>query len=397
MGYSILQAPTQAGHRGHYFQLRVYLVQHGGGASRPADYFSTQSIFSLAALSTCGRLSVRVSASGASAIGMLASRHAASLAEKCSRYWTPERLRTLCGGKDLPLSPDKTGAPPLLRVLGLMGADGRIGSEAVRKFTQINHLVLEMERELSLHTSRSTKRPMRIVEYAAGQSHLSLLLAYAASHRWQRSAHILAVDRDVKRLLKAQERAHILGFDHMVRYRGCDLQDVGDWADEYARAFPSATHAGPPHCAVALHACDTATDLALAQGLRSKAAVIAVAPCCQAELSRKWSELADRKGGSPHPLGLIHWMPNLRTDAAGLITDAMRIALLRANGYKVTACEFVAPQHTPKNRLIVAKRLQGGTAAHAAVREAGLEEYVSLKSATGGAGIVLENLVAMLS
>eukprot|EP00962_Isochrysis_galbana_P052833 scaffold24286_cov111-Isochrysis_galbana.AAC.2 len=324
---------------------------------------------------------------------MAAARYVASLTDKCARYWTPERLRTLCGGSDFPLSPEKPGAAPLLRVLGLMGADGRIGSEVVRKYTQINKLVLEIERALSSHVSHRTLRPIRIVELAAGQSHLSLLLAYAAAHRWERPVHIVAVDRDPKRLQQAEERAHILGFSGSVRHRRCSIDELRDWPTEYAQAFPSATVSGPPHCAVALHACDTASDSALAQAIRSRAMVIAVAPCCQAELSRKWAALPEREtAGTRHPLGLFHWMPGLRSDAAALVTDAMRIAILRANGYSVTASEFVAPEHTPKNRLIVATRLPSGTAAAAAVAAAGLAEYASLKHATGGAGIALEAL-----
>jgi predicted RNA methylase len=319
------------------------------------------------------------------------TRAAASLSEKCGRYWTPERIRTLCGGRDFPLSPEKPGAAPLLRVLGFMGADGRIGSEVVRKYTQINKLVLEIERALSPHVSHKTRRPMRIVEFAAGQSHLSLLLAYAAAHRWGRPAHIVAVDRDPKRLQQAEERAYILGFSDSLRHRRCSIDEFREWPAEYAQAFPAAALSGPPHCAVALHACDIASDSALAHAMRSRATVIAVAPCCQAELSRKWAALPET-AGPRHPLGLLHWMPGLRSDAAALVTDAMRIAILRANGYSVTASDFVAPEHTPKNRLIVATRLQSGTAAAAAVSAAGLAEYTSLKQATGGAGIALEAL-----
>jgi len=324
---------------------------------------------------------------------MTTTRYAADFASKVGRYWTPERLGTLCGGKDFPLSPDKPGAATLLRVIGLMGADGKIGSEVVRKFTQINKLVLEIESALSVHTQRATPRPVRIVEYAAGQSHLSLLLAFAATNRWKRPAHILAVDRDPKRLAKAGERVHTLGFSHMVQHRTCAIDELRDWPTEYADGFPSAADTGPPHCAVALHACDTASDLALVQALRSKAMVIAVAPCCHAELARKWAVLAQDTDGPRHPLRLIHWMPNLRIETAAHVTDAMRIAVLRANGYTVAASEFVAPEHTPKNRLIVATRLQSGTPAAAAVRRSGAEEYAALKHATGGEGISLEGLL----
>lgn len=338
---------------------------------------------------------------------MSTKRFAASFADAVKLYWTPERLGALCSGKDFPLSPEKPGAAQLLRVLGLIGGDGRIGSEVVRKFKQVNYLVLEIEHALSAHIAQPTKRPMRIIELAAGRSHVSLLLAHSASQRWERPAHILAVDRDPQRVTMAEERAHTLGFSDAIRHRTCAIGELQDWSHEYACAFPGADASGPPHCAVALHACDTASDEALALAVRSRAAVIACAPCCHSELSRKWAGLPIRQADGRHPLGLIHRMPNLRAETAATITDAMRIALLRSSGYAVEASEFVAPEHTPKNRLIIATRLPArnegadeDAARQAArlrstLRRAGREEYTSLKQATGGEGIALEALLGL--
>uniref|UniRef100_A0A6U8IWZ2 Methyltransferase domain-containing protein n=1 Tax=Emiliania huxleyi TaxID=2903 RepID=A0A6U8IWZ2_EMIHU len=325
-----------------------------------------------------------------------ASSFAATFAERSARYWTPERLQALSGGRDLPLSPDKPGAAALLRVIGLMGSDGSIGSEAVRKFRQINLLLLEVERHLAPHASRPTRKPLRVLELASGQSQLSLLLAHAAAHRWGRPAQVLAVDRDVTRVQRAERRAHALGLSHAVVQRRSEIGQLGRWEDEHAAAFPprdgAAAPPGPPHLAVALHACDTASDDALAQAVRARSLLIACAPCCHAQLARRWSELPDRLV-QLHPLRTIHTVPHLRSETAAHVTDAMRVALLRAAGYRVAASEFVAPEHTPKNRLLLAGRLRAGVPATRAAQEEGLAEYVALKSATGGAGIALEGLL----
>src|SRR5690606_35070577 len=106
------------------------------------------------------------------------------------------------------------------------------------------------------------------------------------------------------------------------------------------------------HAVLALHACDTATDDALALGIRRNADVLAVAPCCQAELAQHF-----RKPGSApadSPLAVILHSPNLRREACAVFTDALRLALVRALGYEATATEFIESSHTPRNRLILA-------------------------------------------
>lgn len=198
-----------------------------------------------------------------------ASSFAATFAERSARYWTPERLQALSAGRDLPLSPDKPGAAALLRVIGLMGSDGSIGSEAVRKFRQINLLLLEVERHLAPHASRPTRKPLRVLELASGQSQLSLLLAHAAAHRWGRPAQVLAVDRDATRVQRAERRAHALGLSHAVVQRRSEIGQLGRcekgarvppspfpfsqpsrapsrWEDEHAAAFPPRDGAAAP-------------------------------------------------------------------------------------------------------------------------------------------------------
>jgi hypothetical protein len=134
------------------------------------------------------------------------------------------------------------------------------------------------------------------------------------------------------------------------------------------------------HGVIALHACDTATCDALALGVALQAELIAVAPCCQAELARAWSVLDE--SGEAGAFAPIWGSPHLRRETAAHITDAMRTLLMRSSGYEVLAMELVPSEHTRKNTLIRAIKRSGGDGGARAA-------YEALRVATGGAGIAL--------
>ncbi len=123
--------------------------------------------------------------------------------------------------------------------------------------------------------------------------------------------------------------------------------EVGDIATFAAR--------GPVDLVVSLHACDTATDDALAQGVRWRAPVVLAAPCChhyvQAQL---------RRAATPAPFDLLTRHGILRERLGDALTDAMRAALLRLHGYRVDVVEFVASRHTPRNTMLRAVRTGSG-------------------------------------
>jgi len=102
---------------------------------------------------------------------------------------------------------------------------------------------------------------------------------------------------------------------------------------------------------VALHACDTATDDALAAGIQAGASIILVAPCCQKEIR---PQVNDSTASSPLKDVLRHGIFAERH--AEMVTDSLRALLMERAGYKVRVCEFVAPEHTAKNIMIIATR-----------------------------------------
>lgn len=291
-------------------------------------------------------------------------RWAAALSEAARAHWTEERTRALTGGKRLAVLPAE--APLLLRALGLIRHDGTMPPAQVHKFLQINHVVRILEPALA--ALRDRHPVIRILDAGCGRSYLTLLLAWCARERWRHPVEVLGVDRNPELIAECRRRTALAGLADVVRFEVAALD-----------AVPAAD----VHAVLALHACDTATCDAIALGVARRAELIAVAPCCQAELARAWAELAER-GAAPaaSPAFAPLWRaPHLRRETAAHVTDAMRALLLRAAGYRVTAMEFIAAEHTAKNTLLRAVRAEPDPAARA--------EYDALVAATGGRGLAL--------
>lgn len=303
---------------------------------------------------------------------------AEAFAERARAYWTEERTADLARGKRLALLPAE--APDLLRALGLLHRDASMPPRQRRKFFQINHLVAMLGPPLrELAASRDT---IRVVDAACGRSYLTLLLAWVLHHGHEKRVEVLGVDRSEALVAESTRRTEIAGLDDIVRHHAAPLDalDVWSaWSATFGEPTPGST--APIDVVVALHACDTATDDALVLGVELGATLLAAAPCCQAELARKWEVLAV-EGTSP--LAPIHRTPHLRRETAALVTDTMRQLLLTASGYETSALELVPSEHTPKNLLLRAMR-RGGRSDEA------LAEYERLREATGGAGIALRD------
>jgi SAM-dependent methyltransferase len=250
----------------------------------------------------------------------------------------------------------------LLRALGLMRDDASIPPAQVRKYFQINHMVALLGpalRELRALPS------MRLLDAGCGRSYLTLLLAWCARHVWRQPLEVLGIDRDPALIAEARRRTELAGLDDVVHL------EVGDLATVRPRGVNGV---------VALHACDTATCDALALGIELEATMLAVAPCCQAELARGWASLAER--GIEGAFAPVWRAPQLRRETAADVTDAMRVELIRAAGYDVTAMEFVPAEHTRKNTLLLAIRRGERDPSHRAA-------YEALRDATGGVDIQL--------
>jgi methyltransferase family protein len=118
-----------------------------------------------------------------------------------------------------------------------------------------------------------------------------------------------------------------------------------------AGTIGNANLSATPDLVLALHACDTATDEALARAIGWEASWVLAAPCCHHDIA---AQLKGRP--APEPYGEVARHAILRERLADVLTDALRAALLRLNGYKVDVVEFVDSAHTPRNLLLRARR-----------------------------------------
>lgn len=208
--------------------------------------------------------------------------------------------------------------------------------------------------------------PLRVVDLGCGNAYLTF-----AAYRYlsERGLDVSLVGVDVREDQRERNTAlaERLGWADRVRFVAGTIVDAAvDGAD----------------VVLALHACDTATDEALARSVRWEAAYVLAAPCCHHDIA---AQLRTSRAPSPYPLLTRHAI--VRERFADVLTDALRAALLRLHGYQVDVVEFVDSVHTARNLLLRARRT--GAAPTPAQRL----EYANL-TAAWGVTPALERLLA---
>lgn len=216
-------------------------------------------------------------------------------------------------------------AIPFLVELGIMTSDGRVHAKKQDKYRQINRF-LEMVTDVLAYLPED--RELTIVDFGCGKSYLTFALYHLLAVEQERAIRIIGLDLKADVIEFCSKLADRLGYDKLSFLVG----DIADY-EELREA----------DMVVTLHACDTATDAALAKAVNWGASVIMSVPCCQHELFR---QVRNDKLTPLLSQGL------LKERFAALATDAARGTLLEALGYQVHMLEFVDPEHTPKNLLI---------------------------------------------
>jgi hypothetical protein len=228
-------------------------------------------------------------------------------------------------------------SPELLRELHLLGRDGALHADSLRKLKQVNHLVQLLEP--ALLDVRQRHPDGVLVDAGAGNAYLAFVL-YELFLRDPESREVLyCVEPREELRRRAEERATKLGFERM----------------KFLQA--GVAHAPLPervHLLMALHACDTATDDAIAAALRRDADHIAVVPCCQAEVA---AQLKEQPAAAAQPWPLLWAHPIHRREAGAHLTNVVRALLLESFGYQVTVTELTGWEHSLKNELILARRV----------------------------------------
>lgn len=228
----------------------------------------------------------------------------------------------------------------LLKELHILTREGKLNQDSRRKLKQVYHLFQFIE-PLLQEFSQAEHAPT-LADHGAGKSYLGFIL-YDLYFKALGRGHIYGIEWRADLVEKSSLLAHRLNFERMS-FLNLSVADSTE-ATELPEAIDMVT---------ALHACDTATDDAIAFGLQKKARAMVLVPCCQAEVAA-----CLRQGKalqlSRTPLAEL-WRHPLHTRELGSqITNVLRCLYLEANGYQVTVTELVGWEHSMKNELIIAK------------------------------------------
>jgi hypothetical protein len=228
----------------------------------------------------------------------------------------------------------------LLKELHIVTREGRINQDSRRKLKQVHHLYQFIEK-LLLELPAEGGHPT-LADHGAGKSYLGFIL-YDLFFQPRGVGHIYGIETRAELVEKSRELARRLGFERMsfLHLSAAEAADAAQLPDRI-------------DLVTALHACDTATDDAIAFGLRKHARFMVLVPCCQAELA---SVLREQKALalSRTPLAEL-WRHPLHTRELGSqVTNVLRCLYLEAMGYQVTVTELVGWEHSMKNELILAR------------------------------------------
>jgi SAM-dependent methyltransferase len=225
---------------------------------------------------------------------------------------------------------------PVLLALGISDERGKVKPSRQAKYRQVEEFLRELAAAVDDAVGRlhpTPDRPLRVVDLGCGNAYLTF-----AAHAWLSRVRRIPV-RVVGVDVKEQSRRH--------NTEVADRLGVSDEVSFVTAGIDEVTLDDAPDVVLALHACDTATDDALARAVGWGAPLVLAAPCCHHDVSR---QLRDHP--APEPYALLTRDGILRERFADTLTDALRAALLRTRGYRVDVVEFVGSKHTPRNTLI---------------------------------------------
>ena len=232
---------------------------------------------------------------------------------------------------------------PVLHAIGITDHEGNVKPSRNAKYRQVEEFlrILAHAVDSALESGRldspTDATPLRIVDLGCGNAYLTFAaFAYLAGTRGL-PVRMVGVDSRARSRAHNAELAAELGYERELTF--------------VEGTIAEAETEQPPDVVLALHACDTATDEALARAVRWQAPVVLAAPCCHHDLQRQM-----RAATPPEPYRLVLQHGILRERMADVLTDTFRAALLRQHGYRVDVVEFVGSRHTPRNVLLRATR-----------------------------------------
>ncbi len=262
------------------------------------------------------------------------------------------------------LSHDRTksrlldASDPYLVAIGISDAKGHVKHSKMDKYKQVEEFLRLLMPTLSAAISAgqihqpSENNPLIIVDLGCGHAYLTF-----AAHQYLRSqgmtVKVIGIDVRTAARDRNNEIARQLGIEKTIEFRAEEIADT---------TIKSAD------VSIALHACDTATDDAIAWTINSDARLALIAPCCHHDIQAQMNEI-------PEPWSLITRNGIMKERLGDLLTDALRMQIMKLRGYRVEAIEFIGGEHTPRNLMIRAVKT-GAMADQAETRK--YEELVAL-------------------
>ncbi len=237
-------------------------------------------------------------------------------------------------------------ADNLLKEISIMSMEGKIKNDKIRKYNQIDHYV-ELFDEMLNKLPRN--KVINILDCGCGKSYLSFVLNYYLTEVKKIKCHFIGLDYKESVIESSKKMANNLGYRNMDFY----TTDIKDYVPK-----------NKINVVMSLHACDTATDMALALGIKLDSDAIIAVPCCHREILSQYKY-------EPFKNILKHGV--FKSRMADILTDGMRSLMLEAKGYDVSVVEYISPLETPKNLMIRAVKTTDE-------KEELMDEYFNLMS-----------------
>ncbi len=240
-------------------------------------------------------------------------------------------------------------ASDLLAEIGILAKNGKIKNDKIRKYNQIDYFVELMG---GIIDELGDKEEITVLDCACGKSYLSFVMNFYLREILKKKCHFIGVDYSEVVIDASKRIASNLKYNNM-EFIQADLRNY----------MPDRKI----DIVISLHACDVATDMALALGIRAKARAIVCVPCCHKDILKQYSY---------EPFHAITKHGILKARLADTLTDGLRSAYLEGVGYKVSLVEYISPLETPKNIMI--RALYTGKK-----NQKSMDEYEQLKAMLG--------------
>ena len=258
-------------------------------------------------------LSIRITKSGAAQVSV---QTASNLKSSASNLSHDRRKHRLLGENEA-----------IFKELGISDKSGKLKPSRTDKFLQVNEFLKSIDHVLS--EELKSEKKIAMVDLGCGSAYLTF-----AAHQYLKNRGFdvttTGVDTRDDSRAKNTEIAQRSGYSGAISFVAAEIS-----------AFPKQQ----ADITIALHACDTASDDALAWAVKSKSRIVLLAPCCHHDIQRQLSDI-------PHPFGLVTRHGILKERVGDILTDAIRAQVLRILGYRTEVMEFIAGEHTPRNLMI---------------------------------------------